>query len=382
MLKENKKAVHISTVHHPFDPRIYHKECKSLAEAGYDVTLIISDHKDLANHIDEKVNIIALKRSSNRFFRMIKSSYLAYKTAKKLNADFYHFHDPELIFVGWLLKNQNNTVIYDVHEDYETSIRQKTYLPRIVARTMAKIYRYIEKKVTSNFEICLAEKYYAEKFPEGQTVLNYPLLEDFGDIAAAEDRTEIDVPQTINLIYTGNITKDRGALIHADLVNLDEKLRVYYVGKCPRELADEIYDIAGKNKQRVVVEGIDKYIPREQINKFYKEGNWTAGLALFPPTEHYLKKELTKFFEYMNAGIPIICSNFPVWKQFIEFHKCGIAVDPYNHDEIIKAVRYLADNPKEAQEMGENGRVAVTSYLNWNVEKKKLIEWYAQISKK
>src|SRR5690625_6021755 len=60
--------------------------------------------------------------------------------------------------------------------------------------------------------------------------------------------------------------------------------------------------------------------------------NWLAGIALFPPTEHYMKKELTKFFEYMNAGLPIICSHFPQWKTFIDKYNCGIAVDPYDED--------------------------------------------------
>src|SRR5690625_7060450 len=80
--------------------------------------------------------------------------------------------------------------------------------------------------------------------------------------------------------------------------------------------------------------GIDKFIPLEENDKEYTNEKWLAGLAIFPPTEHYRKKELTKFFEYMNAGLPIISSDFPVWKEFMDTYECGIAVDPNNDDEI------------------------------------------------
>src|SRR5690625_7556260 len=74
------------------------------------------------------------------------------------------------------------------------------------------------------------------------------------------------------------------------------------------------------------------------IEEMYLSKRWLAGIAIFPPTEHYKKKELTKFFEYMNAGLPIICSDFPVWKQFINKYECGITVDPYNETEIKNAL--------------------------------------------
>src|SRR5699024_6209289 len=103
---------------------------------------------------------------------------------------------------------------------------------------------------------------------------------------------------------------------------------------------------------------------------------WLAGLAIFPPTEHYMKKELTKFFEYMYAGLPVIVSDFPKWKKFVEKYQCGITVRYSNEQEIKDAVNYLIDNPVAARIMGENGQRAVIEELNWNKEAEKLLKLY------
>jgi glycosyltransferase involved in cell wall biosynthesis len=92
-----------------------------------------------------------------------------------------------------------------------------------------------------------------------------------------------------------------------------------------------------------------------------------------------MKKELTKFFEYMNAGLPIICSNFPVWKDFVETHECGIAIDPTKDEEIREAITFLQENPEEAKRMGENGKKAVMNELNWGTQEKKLVDWYVEL---
>src|SRR5699024_10901169 len=120
-MHEPKRVVHITTVHHPYDPRIFHKECLSLHNHGYDVTLIAQ--VDSSAEIPEQpIKHMPVKKYKNRLSRMIFGPLNVFKKAKKLQADVYHFHDPELLPMGWLLKKKNNVVIYDIHEDYVTSI--------------------------------------------------------------------------------------------------------------------------------------------------------------------------------------------------------------------------------------------------------------------
>ena len=94
-LPESKRIVHITTVHHPYDPRIYHKECLSLHKHGYDVTLIAQT--DPSDQSQEKpIKHIPVKKYKNRLSRMLFGPLNAYKKAKKLNADIYHFS----LFIG------------------------------------------------------------------------------------------------------------------------------------------------------------------------------------------------------------------------------------------------------------------------------------------
>jgi len=370
---KKRHVVHMTTVHHPYDPRIYYKQCLSLHEAGYEVTLI-SQTTDEPNEMDMPIRHIPVKKYTSRLKRMIFGTWDAYKKAKQQNADIYVFHDPELLFVASLLKKRNNIVVYDIHEDYITSILQKDYLKKPIKKIIATCYTVIEKLFTRKMEKSLAEKYYQDAYPNGVCILNYPLLN--------EKMQQLDRDQqqpTNNLLYTGNVTEERGALIHAILPKIDSDTNVQFIGKCPSRLAEQMKEVAGKEAPHLHFEGIDTFVVKERIEEMYMQERWLAGIALFPPTEHYMKKELTKFFEYMNAGLPIICSNFPVWQEFIDRYECGIAVDPYDKTAIKQAIRTLRDNPNLAYQMGENGRRAVVEELNWNVEKGKLLRWYDEL---
>lgn len=361
-------VVHLTTVHHPYDVRIYHKECLSLYKAGYNVYLIAPDSN---NDKEVPIKHIKLKTYNSRLKRMIFGTFDAYRKAKKIKANVYHFHDPELMIVAWLLKNRKNVVVYDVHEDFITSLIKKDYLNKWLKKIIKNTFKTIEKFFTRKFKKVLAEKYYIENHPDGHYILNYPILNDDID---KHERTYETLDNA--LIYTGNVDVQRGAYIHARLPLIHHDIECYVIGKCDETYANKMFDIAGGHKDRLKIDGINRFVEKEAIEEAYYNRNWLAGLALFPPTDHYLRKELTKFFEYMNAGIPILCSNFPAWKQFIEEYDCGIAVDPFNEEEIRDAIEFLRNNPDEVKRMGENGKRAVHENLNWDTQAKKLVQLY------
>ena len=88
---------------------------------------------------------------------------------------------------------------------------------------------------------------------------------------------------------------------------------------------------------------------------------------------------VTKLFEYMMMGLPVVCSDSLEWKKIISKYNCGICVDPNNDDEIVDAINYLLNNPKEAKKMGQNGRLAVETEYNWETQKTVLYDLYNNI---
>lgn len=121
-----RRVVHLTSVHPALDVRIFHRECKSLARAGFEVTIIGPYSQD---SVADNVRIKAVPAEGRRIARSTRAVWRIYREAVRMNADLYHFHDPELIPVGLLLRARGKTVIYDIHEDLPRDIISKRYLP-------------------------------------------------------------------------------------------------------------------------------------------------------------------------------------------------------------------------------------------------------------
>lgn len=361
--------VHLTSVHSPDDPRIFSKECRTLADAGFDVTLIVPAQ---CSEVRQGVRIRAISPPASRLRRITRTTWNVYKAGAASGAEVCHIHDPELIPAGLLLKLHGKRVVYDVHEDYVTSVRQKDYVPSFLRRPLSVLLGTLEWLIAKWCAIVVAERYYLKRFPRGTVVLNYPRTDMLPSSKPRGDRT----PPQIRLLYTGVVSEDRGALTHARLVNTSEDIHVHVVGRCETDLAAAMRGVAGSGVSRLHMTGEGAHVPYQTILDAYECGGWTAGLALFPDTPHYRDKELTKFFEYMAAGIPIICSNLPTWVSLVEGIGCGLCVDANDQAAILGAVRYLVDHPEEAAGMARRGRCAVDTRFNWTHEAEALVAFY------
>jgi glycosyltransferase involved in cell wall biosynthesis len=134
-------------------------------------------------------------------------------------------------------------------------------------------------------------------------------------------------------------------------------------------LKDEIY-----NETKMKNVNYKGWVDRKTMREVLKKSK--AGLVTFLPLPNHVSAQPNKIFEYMSAGIPVIASNFDLWREIIEGNSCGICVNPENPTEIAQAINYLIANDKEAQKMGENGKRAVVEKYNWTIEKKKLFNVY------
>lgn len=367
------KVVHLTSVHPPFDIRIFHKECKTLVRAGYEVVIVVPHDQD---EMVDGVQIRAVPKPGRRLDRLSHTVWQVYRAALQEDAQVYHFHDPELIPVGFLLKLHGKRVVYDAHENVPQDIMYKDYLPVFFRVFIAKLAGLIEI-ICAIFlnKIIAATPAIARRFPLKKTVMvqNFPI--------PSELLPSLSRPYTMRpplICYVGGIEVIRGIyeMVQA-LALLPAALgaRLVLAGHfSPPELENELQLVAGW--ERVELLG---WQSREEIAALF--GKSRAGIVILYPTPAYLESWPIKLFEYMSAGIPVIASDFPLWREIIEGSGCGVLTNPFDPRAIGEAMAYLLLNPDAAEEMGRRGREAVSSLYNWNNEATKLLNLYRMLVK-
>jgi glycosyltransferase involved in cell wall biosynthesis len=108
-------------------------------------------------------------------------------------------------------------------------------------------------------------------------------------------------------------------------------------------------------------------------------GQARVGVVICRPTPAYLDAWPTKLFEYMLAGLPVVASDFPLWREIVHGAGCGVLVDPLDPIEIARALEHLLEHPEQAEAMGRRGREAVLARYNWTREEAKLLALYQRL---
>lgn len=362
------RVVHITTVHKPNDVRIFHKQCVSLARAGYDVHLLQRDHP---GGEERGVKIVPLRSHGSRLARMSVGVWQAFRAARRLKPDLVHFHDAELIWAGLLFKLSGTKVVYDVHEAVAKDLHDKAYLPRWAIGPLGAAVRLVETVAERSFDrlIC-ATSAIRQQFGSARAVLvrNTPIL---GELSAAEARPFRERPRQI--VYLGGLAAFNGVeqMVRAlDHVGGEAPFRLVLGGGFG-DPADEARIRALPGWRFVDYLG---WVPRERIAEIF--GQSRAGLVVYQPTPNVTASEPNKFFELLSAGLPLVASNFPVWRAFIDEVGCGTAVDPTDPVAIGRAIRFMLDHPDEAEAMGARGRDAVFGGYNWSVDAEVLLDQY------
>jgi glycosyltransferase involved in cell wall biosynthesis len=370
---QNKiKVVHLSSAHGDRDVRIFLKECASLASyqkgEKYEVHQVLAgveEREELGIHIHT-----VKKYPNQRLKRMWTTVNDVYKKAISLNADIYHLHDPELLRIALKLKRKGKIVIYDAHEDLPRQILGKGYLK--FKGLISKVVECYENFVTKRLDgIVTATPFIRDRFikinPNTVDINNFPLLSEI-DFDGGSNKKENSI------CFIGNISPIRGLSQVIEALN-NVNINFYIAGELDASYRDELSKIKGWEK--VIELGfIDRVQSKELKNKSI------AGIVTFLPLPNHINAQPNKIFEYMASELPVIGSNFPLWKEIIEKNNCGICVNPLNPSEIANAIQQLIDSPEIAIRMGKNGKQLVQSTYNWDIEKEKLYLFYNSIYKK
>lgn len=367
---------HLTTAHPRTDVRIRVKEAATLAEKlSCTVSLLVQD--GLENEQDPSSNLQIIDtgpRAHSRLTRMAFGPWRMFRAVRKLRPKLVHFHDPELIPMALVLRLLGTRVIYDVHEDLPRQIEAKHWIPRPIKKGISWLAEALEFIAGKSFDgFVLAGPSLSPRFPKDRSVIvyNYPILDEF--------IPEHPIPyaqRAEQFAYVGGITPARGSLEMIRSVNLLQgpatQLAIggpfqpaIHQQECSKEAGWKRVDYLGT-------------LNRSEIRALL--GSSRAGLVTLHPTNSYLNSYPVKMYEYMAASLPIIASDFPLWRDILGGADCALFVDPLDTQSISDAMQWILNNPERAQEMGKVGHYLAIKKYNWAVEAAKLVAFYQEIA--
>lgn len=370
------KIVHVAYGHRPDDIRIFQKECCSLAEEGHQVFYVTSNRNGKVlngkyNNVEMITICLPYKNIKRSFFFYLKELK---RCLRSLDADIYHFHENVLLSVLMYMKRNGKHVIYDLHEDTPRQVQPLIYgkYGKFIGRIIVKLYEMHENHGIKNSDYIITATPHIGKrckklTPNVSCIANFPIIYHKENIEKPFDERERIV------CYTGGISETNGIFnIAKAMEQVDGTL--YLAGGLSKELKDKLTEYSSWEK--ICELG---YVDRVDVEKTFLKS--IAGLVLYLPEGNTINALPNKLFEYMEAGLPVIASNFPLWRKIVEENQCGICVDPNKTEEIANTINRVLGNPKWAEEMGKNGKRLVQEKYNWQKEEKKLFTIYEYVMK-
>jgi len=371
----NKVCI-LTTTHQPYDTRVFHKEAKSLAKV-HDVVLIAPDDEAMSKEVGG-VRIITIKKPESKLLHPI-TMWRIFRAGFRQDCDVYHCHEPGSLFVCVILKVlKRKKLIYDAHEHYASLIASNTLFPQILRGFIEKIC-FVAELTLGRFADCIIvvrgdlETTFKKVNKNVKTIYVCPDLSFFP--LTKVNREDI-------VIYEGAVDiAKRGLDVFLTSLSLVskkiERIKYLVVGTIPEDDLSFSMEYLNQNNLAdrfeytgwVNYDTVFDYLRRAKIGVILLQPVYYNNIMGIP----------NKLFDCMAAGIPVVASKFPNITEIVEESNCGILVDPTDPQEVADAIIYLMEHPKEAEEMGSNGRRAVEEKYNWENMERELLQIYAEL---
>lgn len=372
-LNSKRESVYqLTSRHRMMDERILHRMAETLRDAGYKSAVVCPHQKHFSF---KNVKMIACPLTANRkskWLRLTAPWRLFWFALRNKHCKVFEIHDPDMLKIGLLLKIFGRRVVYDIHEDYETTAKtQLARFGRFASWIGSKLWWYYEGTISRFFDgFTVADRHIANKFAwKNPPILgNSPPL-NFTEVADTTNE------KTFNLIFVGSITQVRGVPVVLEALKFlpYEDIRFHIIGNC----FDDRIKQQMKSEERVTYHG---RVAWSELHKFYKKSH--LGIALYQPIPTFLcchGEGVVKIQEYMAAGIAVLTSNFPGLIKFVNDAEIGLTVQPDDPQKIAEKIELLYKDRYLLKKLGQNGRRLFEEKYNWDLHKYKLIDLYEKI---
>jgi glycosyltransferase involved in cell wall biosynthesis len=366
---------HVTTAHPAGDARIFHKECKSLARAGYRVVLIAQEaHAENS----DGVLIEPLPRAKGKLERVVRLHPRVLLVGLRRHASLYHFHDPELIPLALIVHLLwRRRVVYDMHELYSEALlagrgRHRPLLRRLLRMALESLpLRAFDLVVfpTESLRLDVGGR------TRAVTLVNLPTLDEGQRVRRAVpwDRREHDV------IHLGTVSPPRMAFmleVARRAAELRSGLRWLFLGVSDATIAwvRDNYD-RGFLSRHVVLRARTSHVEALRLVQGSR-----IGFSYHPLERRFLVALPMKVFEYMLMEVPVVSTALPELTRALEPGRDAILVNGDDPAVYAQAIADLLADPARAGRLAEAGRARIRGGLNWEAsEAPKLMKAYAGV---
>jgi glycosyltransferase involved in cell wall biosynthesis len=372
-MKTKNKICHISSAHPRTDIRIFQKECMALQNSGFDVSLLIAD--GLGDGEKSGIKIYDAGKAGSRLARFTTIFYRIYKKAKEIDADVFHFHDPELMFLGYFLKLRGKKVIYDIHEDVPKDIMIKYWIPTAFLRGFVKrAYIILERLFVRKFDllITVSEEIGNNYSSYREKVL---IIRNVAIVKAIDQSPVSKEPKNKSfvLLYQGGLNPVRGIREIVESMQYVDGATLWLFGNwSSEEFKSECEKLDGYKKVKYF-----GFIPSKDLYGYTKLAD--ICIINFLPLPHNEFSLPNKIFEYMACKRPVLLSDFPYWRKI--FGDAACYADSRDPEKIADAVNFLMKNKTERNRLAAKGRKLVETEFSWERESILLVNSYNKLLK-
>ncbi len=370
------RVVHLSVVHPANEPRIYERECRTLAEAGYDVTYLVPGA--VPGRDEHGVRLAPLAQRSRARRWMSTCEIVA--SLRQIRPHVLHVHDPELLTLFPVLRPLVPRLIYDMHDYVPEQVMAKDYIPPGARPFVAATSRLAQRTLAAVGDGAVGA------YPTMLTALgarprlrttapNYPRVSRF---ESAEPIAELAADPRLRLVYIGSLSTTRGSSLMIDVMErLDPGEAMLILGgsfASPGLEAEVRARLDAGLDDRVRLLG---RVPPPELPRYLAAAEvvWMPSL----PSIQYSRPNVeTKIFEGMAVGLATLASGLAGRGEFLERERCGIAVPPTVDGHVAGVRRLLADRD-EVRRMGERGYQSVRERYSWEAVEGDLLDFYAEV---
>lgn len=371
------KICFVTSMHDWNDDRIFERAAVGLASLGHDVTYVAPAEKDM---VAEGVRIVALPKRT-RFQKHLYGPGEAFNAMKKIDADIYHFYNPNMMFKMRRWAKAGHSVFIDIHENYEARV-DALPLPAFVRKKAVNWYRNLENRLCSSFQgITVVTETMAKKLsPSGTPVLvvdNVPYLKRLEQVTLAPKDPQPTIITSGSHSAARNCMKAVEALPY--IVQEVPNVKMKFVGRF--QPASYEQDLLQKAKELGVADHLETAGMLPWLENFKRISSAHVGCVFYNDNLNNRVTLPNRLYEYMYVGLAVLGEEFPEVKNVLSKNDCGEVVNSQDPKDIAEKAIRLIKNPRQLEQYTINARNAVLKNHNFENALAQLEAFYYKYGK-